>query len=412
LYHSLFRFGASLFGEQPPYRSSTSEGYGNEEKLIGAGIGGMHTETNPVVADILWHPLVPSGTGNRQRILKLSEYAQGIALHHLGPCPAPESLPFLSYHEIRSHRPPLPALGFNRDILGYLLPQASGRVARAAVRLHPNVIHAEGLWATPAARRAARLSRVPLVVTINNLEHRVLRQRRRPLASSIVALLERRWYAAADHLIVVSTLDRDRVERFLKRHCPPLTVIPNGIDPPPSLPPPADLPHPNVLFLGKTDYPPNRDAIQTLIREWIPAARERGMTLQPVIVGGPDPARTEHGALFTGYVEDVWPYLAAADICVAPLRAGGGTRIKVLHYFAADKPIIASGIAVEGLNLENGVHYLEADRGADFSSALRRLTTSDTLRQTLIAHGREAMQRYHWRAIADRWAHTIQMIAL
>jgi glycosyltransferase involved in cell wall biosynthesis len=166
-----------------------------------------------------------------------------------------------------------------------------------------------------------------------------------------------------------------------------------------------------VLFLGKTDYPPNKMAIETLLTEWIPAAINQGMVLHPIIVGGPDPPRTNDETVFTGYVKDVWPFLAAADVCVAPLRAGSGTRIKVLHYLAAGKPIIASGLAVEGLGLENGIHYLQANESMEFSSALRRVMSDDALRQSLVVNGREVADRFQWRTIADRWARTISNVA-
>jgi glycosyltransferase involved in cell wall biosynthesis len=202
------------------------------------------------------------------------------------------------------------------------------------------------------------------------------------------------------------------MQGFLKHRCPPITVIPNGIDPPPRLPPPAELPHPNVLFLGKTDYPPNRAAIKTLISEWIPAARDQGLTAHPVIVGGPTPAGMKGGTLFTGYVEDIWPFLSAADICVAPLKSGSGTRIKVLDYLAAEKPIIASGVAVEGLGLKNGIHYLQADASSEFVNAFRRLMNDQTLQRTLTESGKEIAHGFLWPAIAARWGCVLQEIVV
>lgn len=371
----------------------------------------MVVELCPVVVDVLWHPLIPSGTGNRQRILKLSEYAQGVDLFHVGPGPIPDGLPNIRYEKVRQS-PLLPVtLGFNREILGYMTPQATRRLARSVRRLSPDVIMAEGLWAVPGASAAARTSGVPMIITVNNLEYRVLEQRRRMLASRAVARLERRYYRKADHLIAVSDIDRERLGDLLGGACPPVTVVPNGIDPPKTLPRPAEIPHPNVLFLGKTDYPPNRVAIETLISEWVPTVHAHGMEIHPVVVGGPDPPRKERGVLFTGYVDSIWPYLAAADFCVAPLSAGSGTRIKILSYLAAGKPTIATGIAVEGLGLRDGDQYLRADSSVEFRTALQRLFSDGELCSHLATRGKATASRFHWRTISEQWSTTIRQIA-
>jgi glycosyltransferase involved in cell wall biosynthesis len=71
----------------------------------------------------------------------------------------------------------------------------------------------------------------------------------------------------------------------------------------------------------------------------------------------------------TGEVPDVTPYLAAASIVVAPLRMGGGMRVKVLEALAAGKPVIASGRAVEGLPVTDGKQVILAESDEEFCRA-------------------------------------------
>ena len=44
----------------------------------------------------------------------------------------------------------------------------------------------------------------------------------------------------------------------------------------------------------------------------------------------------------TGYVESTIPYIMSADICVAPVKRGGGVKLKMLEYMMSGKPIIAT----------------------------------------------------------------------
>ena len=60
-------------------------------------------------------------------------------------------------------------------------------------------------------------------------------------------------------------------------------------------------------------------------------------------------------------VPDVTPYYAAARLAVAPIRAGGGSRIKILEAFAHDRPVVSTRIGAEGLSVVDGRHLLIAD---------------------------------------------------
>jgi glycosyltransferase involved in cell wall biosynthesis len=58
---------------------------------------------------------------------------------------------------------------------------------------------------------------------------------------------------------------------------------------------------------------------------------------------------------------------------VAPLRLGGGMRVKVAEALAAGKAVVASGLAAEGLGARDGDELLLADNSdavADAASAL------------------------------------------
>jgi glycosyltransferase involved in cell wall biosynthesis len=95
-----------------------------------------------------------------------------------------------------------------------------------------------------------------------------------------------------------------------------------------------------------------------------------------------------------GRVPDVTPYLDAATVVAAPLRQGGGMRVKVLEALAAGKAVVATPLAVEGLDLAPGREALVAHDAAAFADAVallvqepaRRARIAGTARAWAAAH--------------------------
>ena len=76
-------------------------------------------------------------------------------------------------------------------------------------------------------------------------------------------------------------------------------------------------------------------------------------------------------------------YYAHADAAVAPIRAGGGTHIKVVEAFAHRVPVVATSIAAEGLDVAAERHLLVADSPLRFAQSCVRLIEKPELRNWL-----------------------------
>jgi glycosyltransferase involved in cell wall biosynthesis len=197
------------------------------------------------------------------------------------------------------------------------------------------------------------------------------------------------------------------VERF-KTSREKIWIVPNGVNLPDirhrcSI---EELPEPVrrkklVLFLGKTNYPPNAEAIRVIEDELASRARR---DLVFVIVGGPHPpdySRVDQGLAFTGFVEDLRPLLQQATACIAPLLSGSGTRLKILEYAANSKPIIATRVAVEGLNFVHGKDIAIADDWDEFMRAVFAIVDGNIDTETMAHHARQKVaDEYQWQAIA------------
>jgi glycosyltransferase involved in cell wall biosynthesis len=95
---------------------------------------------------------------------------------------------------------------------------------------------------------------------------------------------------------------------------------------------------------------------------------------------------------FSGFVDDVRPYVHDAHVYVIPLRVGGGTRIKVYEAMALGCPVVSTRIGVEGLPVENECHFLEANSAADMAAAVISLLGNRGRRERLSRQARRFVE--------------------
>jgi len=237
------------------------------------------------------------------------------------------------------------------------------------------------------------------------IERRLLRKLRLWFDSRVM----RRWepFFAGRFGCCVTVSERDR--EVLHSLNPDLKVvtIPNGTDTHLLQPLAEPLGPPAIIFVGSMGYPPNADAAIYLCREILPILWRRVSDLQTWIVGnrpGLELLKWQSDHIHvTGLVDDVVPYYQKAHVCVIPLRAGGGTRLKILEAMALGRPVVSTSIGCEGLDVVDGRHLLIADTAEAFADAVLRLLQDDVLRSQIVANALELVRNvYDWDIIADR----------
>ncbi len=278
-------------------------------------------------------------------------------------------------------------------------PMAVGERVDAAVlaRLHavaadfrPELVQLEFLLTTALLPAIAGID-APRVLVDHDATLRPLEQfdtLPSPLAGILRALDARAWRrlarrAAAEIDAAIVFTERDRAAgEFRDTRIVPLVVPPRGQ--------PLDAngtPPPTLLFVGYYRHPPNEDAAAWLVDEIFPGVRRERPEARLVLAGDELPAaiaaRAGAGVEFAGRVETLDPLLERAAIVVAPLRTGGGTRVKVLEALGAGKAVVATPRAAEGIAAPAGDAIVIAEGTEELVREISALLVDDDRRRRI-----------------------------
>jgi glycosyltransferase involved in cell wall biosynthesis len=128
------------------------------------------------------------------------------------------------------------------------------------------------------------------------------------------------------------------------------------------------------MLLANFGYAPNVDAALHFCRDILPAVQAVIDEVHVWLVGNAPPPEIRALAgphvSVTGYVDDVRPFLDAADLVVCPLRIGGGVKVKMIEALRRGKAIVSSSIGAQGLSNEACEALILADDPADFARAV------------------------------------------
>ena len=201
--------------------------------------------------------------------------------------------------------------------------------------------------------------------------------------SRTLLAFDRQIAARLDVSLFVSEPEAALFRRLAPESAAKTFAVANGIDadtfsPDRAYPRPAELagPGPVLAFTGTMDYWPNVDAARWFATEILPRIRAARPDARFVVVGANPTAAvralaTRAGVAVTGRVADVRPYLAHADLAVAPIRTARGIQNKVLEGMAMARPVVTTPQALEGIDARPGHELILApDRPAEFADAV------------------------------------------
>jgi glycosyltransferase involved in cell wall biosynthesis len=173
-----------------------------------------------------------------------------------------------------------------------------------------------------------------------------------------------------------------------------------------------------LVFSGSMDWYPNEDAMLHFVDAILPRVRREVPDASLTIVGRRPSPKVEAlgrqaGVFVTGTVDDVRPHIAAAPVYIVPLRAGGGTRLKIFEALAMGKAVVSTTVGAEGLALVPGRQIVLADEPDAFSQAVVALLRDPVRRAAIGAAGRQLVEeRYSWASVTTQFERGLQEAAV
>jgi glycosyltransferase involved in cell wall biosynthesis len=300
----------------------------------------------------------------------------------------------------------------------YLQPAYHRRTSETICRIvreeKMDLVYVDGLAMTQYVDAAMA---VPAVVDLHDSSTMLLSRMikveptlKRKVLLSVDRIGIRKWEASLHKSfgLIITNSEVDEAEvRKLARNTPTLTIG-NGVDAEFFAPAGRPVRPERLLFTGVMNYAPNEDAVVYFCDEIFPAVRERHPSAEFWIVGK-DPTPTVQALSarpnvhVTGGVPDMRPFLEEAGIFVCPLRYGAGIKNKLLAALAMGKPVVASRVSIDGLDLADDRELLVTEGAAEFSAKIVELL-EDRGRGARLAHAGQRLvtERYSWPASAER----------
>lgn len=186
-----------------------------------------------------------------------------------------------------------------------------------------------------------------------------------------------------------------------------VTKIPNIVERA-ELPIAATSDRVRILFVGNLCFLPNVEGLLKFIKEGWATVLRALPNAQLTIVGinpeeGLRALARDNGFSLYADVPSVEPFYRDADLVIAPILRGGGTRIKILEAMAYGRPVVSTPVGASGLDVVNGRDILLADEMPDFANAIIALARDPALRQSVASNARALQQREYSPKALD-WA--------
>ena len=145
-----------------------------------------------------------------------------------------------------------------------------------------------------------------------------------------------------------------------------------------------------VCFIGPMDYHPNRDAVRFLAEMVMPRVREHTPDARLRVIGKIQGSRSlpkDEWVEYTGHISDLDSVIRTVAVGVAPVRYGAGVNVKVITMLGRGLPLVATGNAVEGLALRDGIDYIRAENADGFANGIIDLLVNSSRAGAIAASG-------------------------
>ena len=254
---------------------------------------------------------------------------------------------------------------------------------------------------------------VKQVLGTENIEWRVFMEHARQQPLILKALFqfeagrtkqyEEKSWKKADAVLASSKENAEEIEKVIGKKC---YLVPNGID----LEyfqfkkQRTDNKEQKILFVGNFKYIQNQDAVLVLIKKVFPLIKKEVENAKLLIIGR-NPTRkiknlADKDVFIDDKVEDIREAYYQADVLAAPIRAGSGTKFKILEAMASGVAVVTTAAGSEGIEGQDGKEFLIREKPEELAKAAVELLERKDLRNKLTINARKLVEeKYSWEKI-------------
>lgn len=159
-----------------------------------------------------------------------------------------------------------------------------------------------------------------------------------------------------------------------------------------------------IIWTGGTGEFYNRSSLVYFFQKILPIIKSSMPEIKFYIIGKiagksleKEISKNKQNVFLAGYVEDIRPWMNKASVFVAPILAGGGTKLKVLNAMAMSKPVVTTTKGAEGIEGVNGEHFLVADEPKEFACKVLFLLKNPDVAKEIGENARRLVEdKYSW----------------
>lgn len=302
------------------------------------------------------------------------------------------------------------------NIVRYINSNFKKLLRRSIQEKEFDLIQLEGLYLTPYISTIRSVFNGPVVLRAHNVEHHIWGNLARDeenrfkklyfrILAQRLALLEKKIHKKVDALIAISTPDLDWFKNndFNK----PSICIPAGYFPNKKVYDIEPQENPTICYIGALDWLPNTEGLFWFI-DWVwPRIQSEFPDIEFHIAGRnaseelAERLMVERNIIFHGQVADSAEFLSKCKIMIVPLLSGSGIRVKIIEGMFLNRAIVATSIAVKGIDATHNEHILIADSPEVFAISVCNLINSEEITNRIALKAQEfATEHYDAKNLA------------
>ncbi len=214
---------------------------------------------------------------------------------------------------------------------------------------------------------------------------------------------ERRALAAATRVVAVTREDAAIMERIAHRQ---VDVVANGADTVTFARVHPDTGCRRIMFIANYGYPPNNDAVEWAVTGIMPLVWQQIPDARFAVCGSGMPAAwptrwPDPRIEWKGFIQDLLDQQRNSAAFLAPLRAGGGSKLKVLEAMSAGLAVVSTPEGMSGLAAHDGRDYLEGRTASELTQKLCELLLNPQKSRSIGEAGRKYVRDHHdWSMLA------------